>query len=353
MTGSELFRMHELQACEIPLLWRSGSTVWSTSATVRAMPAHMDDPPEEARSADSSDADVPPAPSILGGLHALPALFQSPWRVVAGVSVPLPPRVAPICRPTQSAEDSSWTPRAAGRWSLVRVRRNTVGPLFDGTQALPCQLRHFPRSPAAPREVGCFALAAGPGGDSIRRYLPHSGCSRRQSPRDAAARLRAKVGAATVSFPFATETAGAATRRTLRATRRSSARRDPSVRPQSPATARRKLSNPQPRAPWAFIAGRLRYSTDPNNGSRVFEKSAVLPLLPYASVPRSAMDHQLCRIHGSPYPRTVPQQSRRLEPGLRAALGDWAHSHAPDRELQRSFAQQKILTHPPETLIAW
>ena len=83
-----------------------------------------------------------------------------------------------------------------------------------------------------------------------------------------------------------------------------------------------------------------------NDSSRVPEKSAVLPLLPFASAPRSAMDHQLCRIHGSPYPRTVPQQPRRLKPSLRAALGDCAHSHAPDRELQRSFVQQKILTHP-------
>ena len=32
--------MHDLQACEIPLLWRSGSTDWSTSATVHAMAAH-------------------------------------------------------------------------------------------------------------------------------------------------------------------------------------------------------------------------------------------------------------------------------------------------------------------------
>ena len=175
----ELFRMHELQACGIPLLWRAGSTVWSTSATVRAMPAHMDGPPEKARSSGSSDAGIRSAPSIRRGLHARPALLQAPWRVVARVSVSLPPGVAPVCRPTQSAEDSAWAPRPSGRWSMVRIRRNAVGPLLDGTQTLPCQLRHLSRSPAAPREGGRFALAAGPGGDSSRRYLPYSGRGRR------------------------------------------------------------------------------------------------------------------------------------------------------------------------------
>ena len=178
-TDFELIRMHELQACEIPLLWRSGSTVWSTAATVRAMPAHMDNPPEETRSPDASDAGIRSAPSIRGGLRARPALLQAPRCGVAGVSVSLPPGVAPVCRPPQSAEDSSWTPRAPGRWSMVPVRRNAVGSLLDGTQTLPRQLRHLPRPPTAPWEGGRFALAAGPGGDSTGRYLPNSGRGRR------------------------------------------------------------------------------------------------------------------------------------------------------------------------------
>src|SRR3970282_1335884 len=126
-----VIRMYELQTCEIPLLWRSGSAVWSAASAMRAMPAHMDDPPEEARSPGSSDPGIRPPPSARRGLHARPALLQAPGRGVAGVSVSLPPGAAPVCRSTQSPDDSSWAPRAPGRWSVVRVRRNAVGPVLD------------------------------------------------------------------------------------------------------------------------------------------------------------------------------------------------------------------------------
>src|SRR2546422_2524991 len=46
--GAEVLRMHELQTCEIPLLWRSGSTVWSAAPPVCAMPPHLDGAPEKA-----------------------------------------------------------------------------------------------------------------------------------------------------------------------------------------------------------------------------------------------------------------------------------------------------------------
>lgn len=42
--GFGVIRMHGLQACEIPLLWCSGSAVWSTAPAVRALPAHDLDP---------------------------------------------------------------------------------------------------------------------------------------------------------------------------------------------------------------------------------------------------------------------------------------------------------------------
>jgi hypothetical protein len=206
--------MHGLQACEIPLLWCAGSTVWPTASAVRAMRTHVDDSPEEARSADSSDANVGPAPSVRGRLHARPAVLQASGRGVAGVSVSLPPGAAPVCRPPQPAEDSSWTARAPGRWSVVRVRRNAVGPVLDGAQALPRQLRHLPRSPAVCGEGGRFALAEGLGRHRAAGRAAHSSHGRRQPPRNAAARPGAPVGAATVPFPLAPEAAGTAKRST-------------------------------------------------------------------------------------------------------------------------------------------
>src|SRR5207249_12289563 len=53
--GAEVLRMHELQTCEIPLLWRSGSTVWSAAPPVCAMPPHLEGAPEKAGAASASD----------------------------------------------------------------------------------------------------------------------------------------------------------------------------------------------------------------------------------------------------------------------------------------------------------
>ncbi len=53
--GTEVLRMHELQTCEIPLLRRFSSTVWSAASAVHAMPAHLGDSPEAARSPCPSD----------------------------------------------------------------------------------------------------------------------------------------------------------------------------------------------------------------------------------------------------------------------------------------------------------
>ena len=90
--GFEVIRMHELQACEVSLLWRSGSAVWSAEATVHGMSAHVDDSSEEARSPAPSNTGLRAAPSSRGRPYARPALLEAPRRGVAGVPVSLPPR---------------------------------------------------------------------------------------------------------------------------------------------------------------------------------------------------------------------------------------------------------------------
>ena len=43
--GFDLIRMHEFQACEIPLLWCSGSALWSAAAPEpRDAPVHVNVP---------------------------------------------------------------------------------------------------------------------------------------------------------------------------------------------------------------------------------------------------------------------------------------------------------------------
>jgi hypothetical protein len=142
--GSEVIRMHEIQTCEIPLLWRSGSAFWAAAAAVCAMPTHVDSPSEEAGSPISSDAGIRPAPSPRGRFHAYPALLQASGRGVAGVSISIPPGAAPLCCPPQSASDPKRAPRTPSRWSVVRVRRKAVGPIPDGAQTLSRQRRHLP-----------------------------------------------------------------------------------------------------------------------------------------------------------------------------------------------------------------
>src|SRR5207244_4342236 len=115
--GAGVIRMHELQTCEIPLLWRSGSTVWSAAPPVRAVPSHLDCAPEKAGAAGASDDRDLAASRTGGGLHPSTTVLQATGSGAAGVSVSISPGTAAVCFPACSTEDSSWAPGASCRRS--------------------------------------------------------------------------------------------------------------------------------------------------------------------------------------------------------------------------------------------
>jgi hypothetical protein len=204
--------MHELQACEIPLLWRSGSEVWSKTSAMCGMRAHLDDSAEEARSPAPSVAGIDSEPRPGGRIHAPAALLQTPGRETAGVSVSLPPGALSVCRPSCSSEDSSRPFGPSGRWSLVRVRRGALGPLSHSAQSLPRQQGSIPRPSAAAGKGRRVALAASSGDHPLDRHPAHKGDRRRQPPRDAEARPPTSVGTAALPVSSALEATGAAPR---------------------------------------------------------------------------------------------------------------------------------------------
>ena len=173
-SGRELIRMYELQTCEISLLWRPDSAVWSAASSVRAMSSHVDDPREKARSSGVPHASVRPPSSTGRRPRAFTALFQATGRGITGVSVSLPPSAASVCFPTCSTEDPARVLGATCRWSLVPVQRGALGPLLNGPQTVPWQLRNLPRPGATPRQGGRFTLAEGCGGYPAKRYAPRS-----------------------------------------------------------------------------------------------------------------------------------------------------------------------------------
>src|SRR5881227_1889469 len=115
--------MHAIEACEIPLLRSSASAFRFAAPTVRAMWAHLDGAAEKARPSDSPNLSGRSTPSTGAGLHARPTLLQASGRGLAGVSVPISPGAATVCRAPHATEAPARTARAAGRWPVVRVRR--------------------------------------------------------------------------------------------------------------------------------------------------------------------------------------------------------------------------------------
>lgn len=113
VSGCGLVRMHGFQAYEIPVLRSSRPPVWTAAKAVRAVPAHVDDPPEEARAPRPPDAGVGPPKGVRARLHGRPALLQAPGGCAAGPSVSIPTGAAARCCPAQSPTDPSRTTRVA------------------------------------------------------------------------------------------------------------------------------------------------------------------------------------------------------------------------------------------------
>src|SRR6266849_2589322 len=132
-----VIRMHELQTCEIPLLWCCGSTVWSAAPPVRAVPSHPDCAPEKTGAAGASDDGDLSASRTGGGLHSCTSVLQAIGSGAAGVSVSISPGIAAVGFPACSTEDSSWAPGASCRRSVVPVRRGVPWVLYL-TALKPC-----------------------------------------------------------------------------------------------------------------------------------------------------------------------------------------------------------------------
>ena len=64
--GSEVVRMHELHACEIPLLWDARSSLWSATPTVCVLQAYVDNSSQEARAAAPPGHTYYPPPRLRG-----------------------------------------------------------------------------------------------------------------------------------------------------------------------------------------------------------------------------------------------------------------------------------------------
>jgi len=224
--------MHELQACEIPVLWCFCLAIWSAATAACSMPTYVDNPPAEAWSSYASDAEIRPLQGPRGWPLSRAAILKAPWGGVAGISVSFPPGTSSLCRSAQSSGDPQGASRAPGRWLVVRVRWSAVGSLFDGTQTLQWQCRDLSRPAVAAGKGGSVTLAASLGDDPAGRRASYPSHGGRQPPWNAAHRQPAPVGVAALPIPFAPETAGAASWRTLRASRWTRSRGDPPTHPQ-------------------------------------------------------------------------------------------------------------------------
>ena len=318
--------MHELPACEIPLLWCSRPPVWTATSAMHPVQTHLDHSPPEARTSSSSNSGLRPPSRVRAGLHAGPALFQTSRRCPGGLSLPLSASTAPVCCSIQPPEDSDRASRALSRWPLVSVRRPAMGSLFDRAQTLPAQLRDLPRSPAVSGERGGHGMAARRGRDSAGRPLSHSSPRRGQSPRDARYRSSAWLGAAALPFPLAAQAASPSPRRAVRPPWGTGAPRDLPAHQQRALPSGGTALTPLLRTPASLVSRRLRNSPDSNGGARILTRATLLSGLPHPSRARPAADHQCRRIHGPHSSRNAPQQPGGLEPGIPTSLGNRPYS---------------------------
>lgn len=225
--GIEVIRVHELQAREIPLLWRSSSAIWPATAPMRSMRPYLDCSSQAARPSTASHGAFGSPQSSGEGLYGWPAFLEKMRSRPAGVPISLPASASSFCRSAQPATNPCWGSYPSGRRPVVRVRGCAMGAVPDSAQAMRRKPSHFPRSAALAWQGGCGELASGSRRPPRGRDATYPGDSCRQSSGNAAAREGAGMGSPALSFPPASEVAGLSPRRSLQAARRCDTGGDP------------------------------------------------------------------------------------------------------------------------------
>jgi len=341
-----LVRMHELPACEIPLLWSASLSFWTPPPTVFGLQTYVDDSAEEARSSGSSQRPHNPSPRLRGRLHASPIGNVAPRYGVAHVSVSLPESTRAFCSPTQPAASAIWTVGAPGRRIVVPVQAQTMGTVSDGAEVLSGSSRRVPGSRVGCGQRNTRTLGGSPGTHSSSGQPAHLRYGSRQPPWNAKGGPTARLGAATVSLPSAPQALRSTRFATSCTARWPSPRRNPAAHPPGTLPTRWRVPKQHAPTPPNPVQDRLRHRPHPDDSSSVSTRSTVLPVLPRSPAARPASNHEHSRIHRPITPRDVPTQPSGIKPGFHSTVGNSIRPHTPNRGLQQQMINRFLLPIP-------
>jgi hypothetical protein len=341
-----LVRMHELPACEIPLLWSASLSFWTPPPTVFGLQTYVDDSAEEARSSGSSQRAHNPSSRLRGRFHASPIGNVAPRYGVAHVSVSLPESTRAFCSPTQPTASAIWNVGAPGRWIVVPVQAQTMGTVSDGAEILSGASGCVPGSRVGCGERNTRTLGGSPGTHSSSGQPAHLRYGSRQPPWNAKGGPTARLGVAAVSLPSAPEALRSTRLATSCTARWASPRRNPAAHP--PGTFPTRWRAPKQNAPTPAnpVQNRLRHRPHADDSSSVSTRSPVLPVLPRSPSTRPASNHKHSRINGTTAPGNVPTQSIRIKPGFDSTVGNSLHTHTPNCGLQQQMINRFFLPIP-------
>ena len=341
-----LVRMHELSACEIPVLRGTNPPVRRQAPAMHALCSHLEDPAEEARSSGSSQRAHNPSPRLRGRFHASPIGNVAPRYGVAHVSVSLPESTRAFCSPTQPAASAIWTVGAPGRRIVVPVQAQTMGTVSDGAEILSGASGRVPGSRIGCGERNTRTLGGSPGTHSSSGQPAHLRYGSRQPPWNAKGGPTARLGVAAVSLPSAPEAVRSTRLATSCTARWASPRRNPAARPPGTFPTRWRVPEQHAPTPATLVQNRLRNLAHPNDSSSVPARSTLLPLLPHSLPARPASNHEHRRIHGPITPRDVPTQPSGIKCDFHSTVGNSLHTHTPNSGLQQQMINQILLPIP-------
>ena len=146
--------MHDYKTCEISLLLRSNSSVWSQKTSMFGLQKNLVNPSKETRATKDSFAIRRIKTSLLRKIYPW-SLSQAPtWNQPCQLPVSIPSSLAPFCYTFKATTAASRPVGSSGRWSLLLLPKKNLGALFDRTQVFLRQKGYFfgPDTPSKQRK---------------------------------------------------------------------------------------------------------------------------------------------------------------------------------------------------------
>lgn len=343
-----IIRMHDYKTCEISLLLRSNSSVWSQKTSMFGLQKNLVNPSKETRTTKDSDTSQRFKSDFPGKIYSR-SFGQTPTRCGScELPSPIPSRIASFCRTSKSPETAFGPINLVSRRTLVPLSKETLDLVFNGSQAMQGKNSLLSRSCSSFRQRKQNWMGSGIQGYSFSSQIPYSGFGRRQFKRHEENRQTRGLGASALSFSSDSKIPSSTPPAKTRLERRRYAGRNLSAHPSD-------LGNSQ----WIPTQG-VDYKirpisqksshniSNPSHGSGIPKVHKLLPCLPDSSGTESAIHNQHYRVDEQHYPGSATAKPFGFKPSSALAMGNSTDSATKEIKLQRQALSTDLIDPTPK-----